>query len=146
MAFSDINFVITLGKFISSSFIEKLATLLEIDSDNIKVDILWTFSNMASVSSEAVEILRTLKIHTKAVHMMRFGSAEVKLQCLWLLPNMSADSAGVRSELLETDLIEQIITIVEKNRVVAAILENVCWLISSICKSPSHHSIVKVPS
>jgi len=110
----------------------------------MKKNVIWTLSNMASKSSEAVDVMQSLKIHIRAVEFMRIGSDELKEQCLWLLPNMSADSATVRSELLQTDLIEQIISIVKKEKVSVKILENVCWLISCICRDPTPSSISKV--
>lgn len=144
IAFVADNFKERLAKHFSSSFIKKVANLIDIDSDDVKKNAIWTLSNMASVSSEAVSIIQSLKIHIKAVDIMKTSSIVVKEQCLWLLSNMASDSASVREDLLQTNLIQQITVIVKKKEVATGILENVCWLISSLCRDPSPSSVPKV--
>ena len=120
-------------EFIPIELTSKLVNLLDGEIDQL--DILWGLSNIASLSTLAVDKLFSLKIHIKALTIMQDCSDSIKEQCLWLIANMSGDSNKRINEFLCTNLTNQLITIIEKGITNPIILENICWIISNLSKS-----------
>lgn len=113
---------------------EKLTSLLDVDVKQICLDAAWALTNIAAQSSKEVAIMLSIETHNKLVSLLCKDDNDIKEQSLWVLGNIVGDSIEARDKILKTQIVEQLILILNSSTLPLSLLKVCCWTISNLCR------------
>lgn len=109
----------------------------------IQMEAAWALTNMCSGSSEQSMYIIKEGAVGKFVNLLKSPNADVSDQCVWALGNIAGDGFESRDIILSLNVVDILISILEKN-IRVKYQRNIVWLILNLCRGKPSPSIQEV--
>jgi hypothetical protein len=112
--------------------VAKLVELLEFPGNPvIQMEAAWCLTNIASGESYQTNVVVASGALPIFVKLLASQSAELRDQCMWALGNIAGDSVDLRSTILGTDIVKEIVHLFAFNPSVGMI-RTLTWTMSNL--------------